>query len=679
MTLQNPWDPSGFAAMGRWHYSAWFWPPYIPTHPPVANPYYDPVIAPWEPPQIPGTPNISVVAESFFDTPVINGTAYPYIEVDPKPYRFRILNAANDRFWNLMLFKADTDPAVISVDGRTLTEVKMLPAVINPAFPEGWPTDAREGGVPDPATMGPPFIQIGHEGGFLPAPVIIPAQPINWNMDAGTFDFGNVNTYSLFMGPAERADVIVDFSNFAGQTLILYNDSIAPVPASDPRYDIYTNGPDMTDIGGPSSTPVGWGPNTRTLMQIRVKPGTGTAFNLAALQAAFTTTDTAPGVFKASQNTIIVPQHFYNSAYNATFPPEPQAYVKIFDSSLTFIPIGPTTPSPVTLYLEPKAIHDEMGGAFDLEYGRLGGKLGLEIPQTQPPRQTTLLYDYIHPPTELIVPSLFARPVGVLYDGTQIWRITQNGVDTHPMHFHVFEVQLINRVAWDNSIRPPDLNELGWKDTVRINPLQDTIVALRPIAPNNHPYKLPNSIRPLAPQLPIGAPLGTVSDPNGEPVAVVNHLVNLGWEYVWHCHILAHEENDLMHAVAIGVPPEAPSNLAAVLVGTGRDRFARLTWQDNSLNETEFHIERSTDPGFSEGSVMTFIVGPDIATYSDTIGETYQAYFYRVSAANTIGDLGTPGFPVKTVVSKFSNSIGVNLPPAAQSNVRSPELKSNTN
>jgi FtsP/CotA-like multicopper oxidase with cupredoxin domain len=677
MTLQNPWDPSGFAAMGRWHYSAWFWPPYIPVHPPVANPYYDPVAAPWEPPQIPGTPDISVVAESFFDTPVVNGTAYPYLEVDPKAYRLRILNAANDRFWNLMLFKADIDPAVVSVDGRTLTEVKMVPAVPTPGFPAKWPIDGRESGVPDPATMGPPFIQIGHEGGFLPAPVEIFAQPIDWNMDAGTFDFGNVNTYSLFLGPAERADVIVDFTDFAGQTLILYNDSIAPVPASDPRYDIYTNGPDMTDIGGPSTTPIGWGPNTRTIMQIRVKPtGAGAHFSLAALNAAFASTDATLGVFAASQKKIIVPQHFYNSAYNATFPAEPDAYAKIFDSSLTFTPIGGSVP--VTLYMEPKAIHDEMGGAFDKEYGRLGGKLGLEIPQVQPPRQTTLLYDYIHPPTELIVPSFYGTPIGVLGDGTQIWRITHNGVDTHPMHFHVFEVQLINRVAWDNSIRPPDLNELGWKDTVRFNPLQDTIVALRPIAPNNHPYKLPNSVRPLAPQLPIGAPLGTVPDPLGNPVAVVNHLVNLGWEYVWHCHILAHEENDLMHAIAIGVPPEAPSNLVAVLTGNGRNKSALLTWLDNSLNETEFNIDRATDPAFI-GGVTTFVLGPDVTTYSDIIGNTNQTYYYRVSAGNTIGDLGTPGFPARTVVSAYSNTAGVNLPPAAPTNVQVLAINFNNN
>ncbi len=48
------------------------------------------------------------------DTPVINGTAYPTITVDPKAYRLRVLNAAHDRFFNLQLYiaadKATTNP-----------------------------------------------------------------------------------------------------------------------------------------------------------------------------------------------------------------------------------------------------------------------------------------------------------------------------------------------------------------------------------------------------------------------------------------------------------------------------------------------------------------------------------------------------------------------------------------
>lgn len=451
MPYQNPADASGVNAMGRWHYSPWFFPPYMPQVPLPANPYYDPINAPWEPAVIPSTPNPSVVAEGFMDTPVINGTAYPYLVVQPKAYRFRILNAANDRFFNLQMYVAD--PAATTFDGRHNTEVKMVPAVPTAGFPAAWPTDGRIGGVPDPATQGPSWIQIGDEGGFLPAPAVIPCQPVDWNRDMGTFDFGNVNTYSPLLGSAERADVIVDFSQYAGKTLILYNDSPAAVPAGDPRYDYFTDSPDLTDVGGAPSTVAGWGPNTRTIMQIRVAAAVpAPSYNLTALQNAFAATSTKPGAFAASQNQILVPNAVYNSAYNKTFPPD--SYVRIGDTTLTFTPIGAT--APVTLPLEPKAIHDEMGGVFDPKYGRMSAKLGLSLPLSVGNAQTFLMYGYEHPPVELITPSIYGSPIGVLEDGTQIWKISQNGVDTHAVHFHVFEVQLINRVAWDNGIRVPD-------------------------------------------------------------------------------------------------------------------------------------------------------------------------------------------------------------------------------
>ncbi len=94
---------------------------------------------------IPGTPNPSVVMEAFMDTPLVNGAAYPYMEVEPKAYRFRILNAANDRFWNLQLYVANsTDGMNHSTDGMNNTEVRMVPAA-----------DSRDGGVPDSSTVGP--------------------------------------------------------------------------------------------------------------------------------------------------------------------------------------------------------------------------------------------------------------------------------------------------------------------------------------------------------------------------------------------------------------------------------------------------------------------------------------------------------------------------------------------
>ena len=43
------------------------------------------------------------------DTPLVNGTAYPYLTVEPKAYRFRILNACNDRILNLQLYYAESN------------------------------------------------------------------------------------------------------------------------------------------------------------------------------------------------------------------------------------------------------------------------------------------------------------------------------------------------------------------------------------------------------------------------------------------------------------------------------------------------------------------------------------------------------------------------------------------
>jgi len=120
MPAQNPGSPSGMSAFGRWMYGPWFWPPAKDVkYPPMANPYYDAKCDPdvksfCEPAQIPSTPNVSVGMEAFNDTPIVNGTAYPTTTVDPKAYRYRILNASNDRSWNLSWYVADPTTGTLS-------------------------------------------------------------------------------------------------------------------------------------------------------------------------------------------------------------------------------------------------------------------------------------------------------------------------------------------------------------------------------------------------------------------------------------------------------------------------------------------------------------------------------------------------------------------------------------
>ena len=659
MPNQNPYDLGGANPFGRWDYGPWFWPPWPTTIGEVPNPYYDTVNAPWEPPTIPGVPNVSMTMEAFHDTPIINGTAYPYLDVQPKAYRFRILNAANDRFWNLLLVQADPASA-------GLTEVKMVPFYPG-TWPAGWGTpDAREGGVPDPTLLGPNIIQIGNEGGFLPAPVVWSNIPVDYEYDRRNIVVLNVKEHNLFLGCAERADVIIDFSAFAGKTLILYNDSPAPVPAADPRLDYYTGHPDMTATGGNATTLPGYGSNTRTIMQIRVANTIpAPAFDVNALNAAFASTATTQGVFAASQDPIIVPQAGYNSAYNATFPAGTTAYERIQSLSLTFNPLDLTEPNKLsttslTIMNNPKAIAEE----FENEYGRMSGFLGVEVPFTNGMNQTTIFYGYIDPATEDINDCV-ATGVVTAGDGTQIWKITHNGVDTHPIHFHLFDVQLINRVGWDGAVRPPDRNELGWKETLRMNPLEDCIVALRPVAPKQ-PFGIPDSNRPLNPTMPLGDTMGFKNvDPLGNPITVTNVMTNFGWEYMWHCHILSHEEMDMMRPVVFNVAralPDAPV-LNAALSGAA----IGLTWTDatppsnpstwgNPSNEIGFRIERATGDG-AFAAIGTALA--NAAVYTDTTVVIGTTYSYRVVAFNAAGEslsniatiafLTVPGAPTNVI------------------------------
>jgi hypothetical protein len=438
-----------------------------------------------------------------------------------------------------------TSAPTVIVGGST--EVKMIPALQNAAvpFPDLWMSqtpgmtpdilDGRISGVPDPSLRGPAIVQIGTEGGLLPGPVVIPNTPVGFEQNKRNIVVLNVLEKSLFMAPAERADVIVDFSQFAGKTIILYNDSPAPVPASDPRYDFYTGNPDYSatggtdDQGGAPSTLPGYGPNTRTIMQFRVAgsdsgvPGPVDA-EPTALVSALTTS--LPAIFKTTQDTPIVPESVYNGLlYSGGSTTD--TFARIQDLSLTFTPYNAT--APITVAMKNKTIQE----LFD-PLGRMNATLGVELPFTGALIQTTVPLGFIDPVTDTLASGK-----------TQLWKITHNGVDTHGIHFHLVNVQVVNRVGWDGAVRTTDANELGWKDTVRMNPLEDIIVAMRAKTPTI-PFAIPDSIRPLNPTMPVGSTFASLDPITGNPITVTNDITNFGWEYTWHCHILGHEENDMM-------------------------------------------------------------------------------------------------------------------------------------
>ena len=300
--------------------------------------------------------------------------------------------------------------------------------------PAGGTPDARVGGIPDPATAGPDIIQIGNEGGLLPpsARSFLPT-PINYEYNKRSVTVLNVLEHGLYLGPAERSDIVVDFSQFAGQTLILYNDAPAPLPAGDPRLDYYTGDPDFTDSGGAPPPCRAIGPNTRTIMQIKV---TGTVRQNGTPYDAGDPAGRPAAAYAQTQPRPVVPGRPITRAFGEVSPTTmPTIFTGSLMPTMDFIapstsfnhhgdatvttgldftysrPPAPrhpghlgTTPPRSPRYREGrqgqqahmpvqnKAIQE----LFD-PYGRMNATLGVELPFTSSNIQTTVPLGYIDP------------------------------------------------------------------------------------------------------------------------------------------------------------------------------------------------------------------------------------------------------------------------------------------
>jgi spore coat protein A len=452
------------------------------------GPCADPPGAVQQPPRLP-TP--SSVPEFFSDTPVINGAAYPYLTVEPRRYRFRILNGSQARFYNLQLYYANSTGT--EIDLKALRDGRI---------------------VPNPATVkaGPRMIQIGTETGFLPFPVVLndPPRPINFDTGAGPTN-GNANSYTLLMAPGERADVIINFSAVPpGSVLLLYNDAPAPFPGGDTRNDYYTGDADQSAVGGAATTVPGVGPNTRTLMQISVVPRVGPPDppSMDALEREALSLNTS------ATNPLNSPAATGAAPAAATVAP-PSA----------ILPASPILSNRGDVPVRNLTLNED----FD-EFGRLIQLLGTDtVFGKNSQGLQTFGRPYDATPTEL------PRAGSV-----EIWRIFNNTGDTHPMHFHLVNVRVLSRRAFTMTLDPwgklvptfvksarrPDANELGFKETVRMNPGEMTEILI-----HFDLAKVPFEV-PFSPRLRKGYGIE-------------------GYEYVWHCHILEHEEHDMMRPLVV--------------------------------------------------------------------------------------------------------------------------------
>ena len=116
----------------------------------------------------------------------------------------------------------------------------------------------------------------------------------------------------------------------------------------------------------------------------------------------------------------------------------------------------------------------------------------------------------------------------VAYGTTEAWRFLNLTEDTHPMHVHLVHFQVLARDRYDTSGFDPttgatrrpvtflgrgviDANERGWKETVRVNP--------------------------------------------GEMVTIGATFDGYTGRYMYHCHILEHEDMDMMRPFVVAPAP----------------------------------------------------------------------------------------------------------------------------
>ncbi len=245
-----------------------------------------------------------------------------------------------------------------------------------------------------------PFWQLGAEGGFLPSPV---------QMDR------------LLLAPAERADVIVDFSQLpTGATVTLLN--VGP----DEPFGGGTPGVDFAPAD----------PNTTgQVMQFRVVAATGR---------------------------------------ERSTPPE-----RLLLPAAT--QLGPASRT------RQLSLNELMSVSFD---GPVAALLGTVENGTAVPK----MWD--DPITEN--PSL---------GSTEVWELYNLTEDAHPIHIHMVQFQVIERVAASGTVRPPESWETGFKDTVIAYP--------------------------------------------GE-ITRVKATFDLAGLFVWHCHIVEHEDNEMMRPYRVG-------------------------------------------------------------------------------------------------------------------------------
>jgi FtsP/CotA-like multicopper oxidase with cupredoxin domain len=353
------------------------------------------------------------VMECFGPFTTVNGTVWPHLDVEPTTYRFRLLNGSNARTYRLVLTR------------------------------DGEPDHER-------------IIQIGTEGGLLPAPVSIPAQ-------------------GLVLASAERADLLVDFSDLAsGTELTLWNTATAPFDGT--VVDPATAG--RVDLDGLLPYP--------EVFRIRVTEGRRSRPRVPpALATDFRRTGR---------------DELTGAVVRAIALVEQEAEVEGAPPLLTMreLAADPTADEPFITLVERQSDGEERITRWRTVATRF--------------EDTTTFFPTLHRP--------------------EIWRLINLTADTHPIHVHLDSFQVLDRQGAAVEIADGGITATGTSAAVRIgHELDDGI-----------PHGLDDNERGLK---------DTVRVNPKEVVDIVVRFEVYSGRYMYHCHILEHEDHDMMRPFVV--------------------------------------------------------------------------------------------------------------------------------
>jgi FtsP/CotA-like multicopper oxidase with cupredoxin domain len=210
------------------------------------------------------------------------------------------------------------------------------------------------------------------------------------------------------------------------------------------------------------------------------------------------------------------------------------------------------------------------------------------------------------------------KPVGVpvteiikLNDIEQ-WDIVNTTVDAHPMHLHQVAFRVISRQLIDPA---------GF-----VAPTDDVVNQLF-TAPT---YTVALNSTPILPDAWDAGWKDTVASPPGY-VTRVWAKFDLTGEYVWHCHILSHEEHDMMrNFIVTDASFTAPAPLSISVPATSNNGSYTVSWVGTAIPGVTYELQESTDPLFPATTATTTINTGNVPRFDAINKAAGSTYYYRV-------------------------------------------------